>query len=57
MGFIDVLSQLLFNRLLSLDSICLDGFDGMKKYGELIGIQKSMVYILVFSGTSFFIQP
>ena len=44
--FIDVLSQLLFNTLLSLDSICLDGFDGMKKYGELIGIQKSMVYIL-----------
>lgn len=44
--FIDVLSQLLFNRLLSLDSICLDGIDGMKKYGKLIRIQKSMVYIL-----------
>ena len=44
--FIDVLSQLLFNRLLSLDSICLDGIDGMKKYGELIRIQTSMVCIL-----------
>lgn len=31
--FIDVLSQLPFHRVFSLDSKCLDGFSGVKKYG------------------------